>query len=96
MSNLPKYQREATDLESAPFLHERDERSSLDVDRRTVPVYPPSFGLDGAAEGEEGRKNVTYTFVPRWPVEGEIQDAIGVIGRNRNVSSISRCQSGMV
>ncbi|KAK8866010.1 hypothetical protein IAR55_001161 [Kwoniella newhampshirensis] len=84
MSLLPQYRKDMTDSESVPlFMDEHDEHDPS-------PAYPPRLGADGPSDGSH---NVTYTFVPRWPVLGEQQDALGVLGRTKE-ETISRVQRG--
>ena len=82
MSQPPQYRRQIEDEESVP-LYKGDERSSLE----STPSYPPRLGQ---SSGEEGQINVKFSFVPRWPVVGEEQHALCVLGRNKEVSSARR------
>lgn len=36
---------------------------------------------------DEDRVNVTYVFEPRWPVKGKKEQVVGVLGRDKDVSS---------
>ena len=94
MSKLPEYRRNA-DEESAP-LFKGENRPSLDLD--AVPTYPTRMGVSSSRDDTDDRHTVTYTLVPRWPVKGERQDAIGVLGLSREVSVFTdlsiRCCNG--
>jgi hypothetical protein len=79
MSDLPQYSR-VPNAETG----ERDSlikagRSSLD---ESAPSYPPRAGASSATT----YSNVTYTFAPRYPVKGNTQNVLGVLGRDRDVS----------
>jgi hypothetical protein len=37
----------------------------------------------------EDRVNVTYVFAPEWPVLGREEQIVGVLGRDKDVSTIS-------
>jgi hypothetical protein len=82
MSKLPEYRRNA-DEESAP-LFKGQNRPSLDLD--AVPSYLPRMGVSSSRDDTDDRNTVTYTFVPRWPVKGERQDVVGILGLSREVS----------
>lgn len=93
MSPLPPYWRNPEDEESAPLYKSDLESGFKDPnDESTYPVatahgssstatYPP-----GLSDTGEPRSEVTYTFVPQWPVEGTTQDALGVLGHSKEVS----------
>ncbi|WWC63195.1 uncharacterized protein I303_105795 [Kwoniella dejecticola CBS 10117] len=71
MSLLPQYKREKKgDEESLPFLHDENDE---------LPAYPPRVGESSGTTTH----NVTYTFVPRWPIKGSQQDALGVLGETK-------------
>ena len=82
MSLPPKYQRQIDDEESVPLYKGEEPRHSLDGESG---IYPPRFG-QASAGNDDGPINVKYTFVPRWPVVGEEQNALGVLGRTKAVS----------
>ena len=77
MSILPLYQRVAT--ADADDHDSYDSHKSL-VNDEPAPSYPPM------ASSSETHSNVTYTFVPRWPIKGKPQDALGVLGGTKAVS----------
>lgn len=80
MSVLPSYRREIQDEESAPLYNDSN-KFALNDDVEGA-VYPPRSGQSSSGE----RSNVKYTFVPRWPIKGETQNALGVLGRTKEVS----------
>lgn len=81
MSLPPQYRRQIEDEESAP-LYKGDERFSLDLESSQ---YPPRFG-QSSTSNDEGQNNVNYTFAPRWPMKGQEEHALGVLGRTKEVS----------
>jgi hypothetical protein len=87
MPSPPQYERlSPSDLESQPLksgFHDDEEHEDL-------PTYPPTGATgSGSGSGNGGDKpNVKYTFVPRYPVKGEVQHAIGVIGGSKEVSRL--------
>ncbi|WWD17793.1 hypothetical protein CI109_102235 [Kwoniella shandongensis] len=87
MSLLPQYQKNLpkSDSESVPLFSAEYEDNS-----DPSPAYPPRLGAEGTLGGVH---NVTYTFVPRWPVVGEQQDALGVLGRTKE-ETIAQVQCG--
>ncbi|WVF71898.1 hypothetical protein IAT40_006708 [Kwoniella sp. CBS 6097] len=61
-----------------------------------APAYPPRFD-DGDAQntGNSTRHNVTYMFVPRWPMEDVSQEsALGVLGTDK-AETIAIVQRGL-
>lgn len=86
MSALPKYRKDMDEEESAP-LYKNDQFVLEDTDE-AVPSYPPRVGQCSAGPASE-QNNVKYTFVPRWPIEGDVQNALGVLGRTKEVSRLS-------
>jgi hypothetical protein len=78
MSDLPKYSRipgfEASETESLV-----KGRGSLDG----TPAYPPRAEAQASGAGPH---NITYTFVPQWPVPGKRTNVLGVLGRDTDVS----------
>ncbi|KAI9633966.1 uncharacterized protein MKK02DRAFT_28702 [Dioszegia hungarica] len=86
MSSLPMYRREADSLESASLV-KGDERLSFEQPP-TVPAYPPSAPVAGTGTSTI----ITYTFVPRWPIKGSKQHAIGPLGhsKERGIYSLSK------
>lgn len=75
------YRREADSLESASLV-KGDERLSFEQPP-TVPAYPPSAPVAGTGTSTI----ITYTFVPRWPIKGSKQHAIGPLGHSKEVSA---------
>ena len=86
MSDLPRYTRTPNiDESETEALVKKGDRDSLDlVDEDEVPSYPPRAGPSGT-----GLKNVTYEFAPRWPMEGDRQRVLGVLGRDKEVSLVA-------
>ncbi|WWD02416.1 hypothetical protein V865_000455 [Kwoniella europaea PYCC6329] len=83
MPLLPSYQKNPKgDEESLPLFdadsNEHDE----------LPAYPPRLGESSGSTTH----NVTYTFVPRWPIKGEQKDALGVLGdtKEETISIVQR------
>ncbi|WVQ68231.1 uncharacterized protein L199_006438 [Kwoniella botswanensis] len=83
MPLLPSYQKNPKgDEESLPLFdadsNEHDE----------LPAYPPRLGESSGVTTH----NVTYTFVPRWPIKGEQKDALGVLGdtKEETISIVQR------
>lgn len=79
MSDLPKYSRSGFDTTETDSLVKSDRRGSLDG---PAPSYPPTAG-----SSSNGLANITYTFVPQWPVPGKRTNVLGVLGRNTEVST---------
>ncbi|OCF32325.1 hypothetical protein I317_02742 [Kwoniella heveanensis CBS 569] len=79
MSLLPQYRK---DLKSQSDDHEESVPlwSAADQDE-PAPAYPPRQGESSG--GENIRHNVTYTFIPRWPIKGTQEDALGVLGETK-------------
>ena len=79
MSTLPEYQRLPMTEDEAPPAWSKGARSpSLDETS-----YPPRSMVGSSTQPGT---NVTYTFEPRWPIKGDPEDAVGVMGRDKNVS----------
>ncbi|ORY28202.1 hypothetical protein BCR39DRAFT_505998 [Naematelia encephala] len=74
MSGPPKYQ----PVPTGDGITEDDERYP-----ETAPSYPPT-SRHIFTMGDGGPSNVIYTFVPRYPLKGEPQDALGVLGRDKH------------
>lgn len=85
--------------ESAP-LYSGENRPSFDSGKVSMeyndatssdlPVYPPSL-QSTRREGSIhnwGKRSVTYTFEPRFPVMEERQHVLGVLGRDKQVCLI--------
>ncbi|WRT68304.1 uncharacterized protein IL334_005280 [Kwoniella shivajii] len=71
MSLLPQYRKDVkNDEESVPLFSSDDD---------SLPAYPPRVGESSGTTTH----NVTYTFVPRWPIKGSQQDALGVLGESK-------------
>jgi hypothetical protein len=80
-----QYHREGEAEETAP-LYKATHRDSLDFE--SAPSYPPRHGQSRTITDEE-RSSVKYTFVPRWPIVGDEENALGVLGRTKEVSDLS-------
>lgn len=78
MSELPKYSRSGFDTTETDSLVKSDRRGSLDG---PAPSYPPAAGSSSA-----GLPNITYSFIPQWPVPGKRTNVLGVLGRDTEVS----------
>lgn len=76
----PRYTSKPGDEESLPLKHDTFDEDELD--RVPTPTYPPRHS--GPSGG--GQVNVRYTFNPRWPVPGKSEDALGLLGANKEVS----------
>lgn len=88
MIPTPKYTRDREEEEELlPLYHTKHLGPTTNVDA----VPSTSAGVSGEAEVE--RSNITYTFIPRYPVKGDRQDALGVLGLNKEVCmmDIARC-----
>lgn len=81
MSDLPKYSRSGFDTTETDSLVKGDRRGSLDG---PAPSYPPTAG-----SSSNGLANITYTFIPQWPVPGKRANVLGVLGRNSEVSHLN-------
>jgi hypothetical protein len=79
MSDLPKYSRSGFDTTETDSLVKSDRRGSLDG---PAPSYPPTAG-----SSSNGLANITYSFIPQWPVPGKRTNVLGVLGRNTEVST---------
>jgi len=80
MSNPPQYERlTPSELESQPLKSGFQEEEQED----NLPTYPPSSSGD-----QSGKAHVKYTFVPRYPVKGSVQHALGVLGNSKEVSRL--------
>jgi hypothetical protein len=79
MSDLPKYSRSGFDTTETDSLVKSDRRGSLDG---PAPSYPPTAG-----SSSNGLANITYSFIPQWPVPGKRTNVLGVLGRDTEVSS---------
>jgi hypothetical protein len=79
MSDLPKYSRSGFDTSETESLVKSDRRGSLDG---PAPSYPPTAG-----SSSNGLANITYSFIPQWPVPGKRTNVLGVLGRNTEVST---------
>ncbi|WVW85728.1 hypothetical protein I302_107766 [Kwoniella bestiolae CBS 10118] len=77
MPLLPSYQKHSkSDEESLPLFDAEDQSHNDEL-----PAYPPRVG-ESSGTGTITH-NVTYTFVPRWPIRGDQQDALGVLGETK-------------
>ncbi|WVF67021.1 hypothetical protein IAT40_001764 [Kwoniella sp. CBS 6097] len=90
MSLLPQYRK---DVKSSSDDHEESVPlwSAADDDE-PAPAYPPRLGE--SLGGENIRHNVTYTFMPRWPIKGTQEDALGVLGETKE-ETVSIVQRGL-
>nr|XP_019006788.1 uncharacterized protein I203_00381 [Kwoniella mangroviensis CBS 8507]OCF70249.1 hypothetical protein I203_00381 [Kwoniella mangroviensis CBS 8507] len=72
------------DEESLPLF----DAESNDHEHDELPAYPPRIGESSGSTIH----NVTYTFVPRWPIVGEPKDALGVLGdtKEETISIVQR------
>ena len=80
MSPPPTYRPASTDedLERVPLKS----RHSFDEEADPAPSYPPVSAGPSRTNGQ----NMLYTFEPRYPIEGDSEDALGVLGADREVS----------
>lgn len=88
MSDLPRYTRTPKVDESETEALVKKARGSFDLEdeEEQAPSYPPRAGPSGS-----GLKNVTYEFDPVYPMEGDHQHVLGVLGRDKEVGpSIAR------
>ncbi|WVQ94597.1 hypothetical protein IAU59_001677 [Kwoniella sp. CBS 9459] len=90
MSLLPQYRKDVKSLsddqeESVPLW------SAVDHDE-PAPAYPPRVGESSG--GDSTRHNVTYTFMPRWPIKGTEEHALGVLGETQE-ETVAIVQRGM-
>jgi len=76
MSDLPKYSRSGFDTSETESLVKGDRRGSLDGPA----AYPPQAG-----SSSNGLANITYSFIPQWPVPGKRTNVLGVLGRDTEV-----------
>jgi hypothetical protein len=84
MSDLPRYTRTPKLDESETEALVKKARGSFDLeDEGEAPSYPPRAGPSGS-----GLKNVTYEFDPVYPMEGDRQHVLGVLGRDKEVSRL--------
>ncbi|WWC90801.1 uncharacterized protein L201_005738 [Kwoniella dendrophila CBS 6074] len=87
-SLLPQYRKDTKgDEESLPLFSADLENDDLD----SLPAYPPRVGESSTTSATI--HNVTYTFIPRWPLKGSFQDALGVLGGTKE-ETISIVQRG--
>ena len=83
MPLLPQYQRVEDVEETVPL--KMTARSSFDVPTpvdELTPAYPPSLVTETSTSM---LPKITYTFRPRYPILGNDQHAVGVMGRNSEV-----------
>lgn len=82
----PKYSSRPGDEESLPLKNSTfaDEDEVDAIDRVPTPSYPPRHNAAGPSGSVQ--HNVRYTFNPRWPVKGKAEDALGVLGHDKDVS----------
>ncbi|WVR03018.1 hypothetical protein IAU60_000007 [Kwoniella sp. DSM 27419] len=76
--SLPSYRKDHKDSEEAVPLWSADANRDEEAH---PPAYPPRHDV-GSSSGNV-RHNVTYTFIPRWPITGSQQDALGVLGETK-------------
>ena len=87
MSILPQYQRvPATQLDDDVVY---DHHKSV-IDDEPAPSYPPM----PTSSSSGNHSNVVYTFIPRWPITGETQDALGMLGANKDVRPLPISSGG--
>lgn len=80
MSSPPEYQ----------SLTQRDP-DDRPADSKFQHVYPPdSAPTNGESSGTSGDNltTVNYTFVPRYPITGKTQDALGLLYPDREVRAL--------
>jgi hypothetical protein len=80
MSDLPKYSRSGFDTTETDSLVKAGGRGSLDGPGLGLAAYPPR-----AESTTNGLSNITYSFIPQYPVKGKRQNVLGVLGRNTEV-----------
>jgi hypothetical protein len=90
MSDLPKYSyaNDHTDLESAPLMSAEGQAEngwSKNVAQPSTTVVSASAGSNGAQQ----RHNVLYVFEPQYPMKGEREQVVGLLGRSKAVSTVS-------
>jgi len=78
MSDLPKYSRSGFDTTETDSLVKGSGRESFDGPG--IAAYPPR-----AESSTNGLSNITYSFIPQYPVKGKRQNVLGVLGRNTEV-----------
>jgi hypothetical protein len=92
MSDLPKYSYASTaDLESAPLMS--GERNNGWSKSAPVPASQGGNIAQGSSSGGQ-RHNVLYVFEPVYPLKGEREQVVGLLGRSREVSSFRSCIRG--
>ena len=83
MSVPPQYQRiPIDDVEAPPAWSKGNPPPSSDDE----PAYPPRPSVPTSST--EPVKSVTYTFEPQWPMKGQSEDVIGIMGRDREASRL--------
>lgn len=89
MSALPRYSKTPNLDESETEGLFKGDRTSLDNDDVVdgLTAYPPRPG----GSSTSGLHNVTYIFEPDYPVKGNRQRVLGVLGRDREVSPGVNC-----
>jgi hypothetical protein len=87
--------------EETAILYNFDEESALakrqDYDKDTSYSLPVSgqASTSNPDNVEVNRRNMMYTFVPNWPLEGPKLDALSVLGHSKNVSSPFEAIAGL-
>lgn len=86
MPDLPEYQR-------LPTADDDTHSSAAGADTKAgaewsdnPPTYPPSSSTS-ASGSDHPPGIITFIFVPRWPIKGETESVLGVMGKNRDVST---------
>lgn len=98
---LPKYSKipDIEGGETVPFVSDHQSQPRLDshdtppapaasaTPETAAPTYPP--GPAASVPNADGTHNVTYTFEPKWPVEGKTRHAMGVLGKTKAVCHLA-------
>lgn len=87
--SLPKYSYNGynDDTESAPLIT----REAEEQQKRSEMGRPTATSVGVATQSSSGpgpRHNVLYVFEPIYPVPGSMEQVVGVLGRDREVSPI--------
>jgi hypothetical protein len=79
--------------EETAILYSFDEESALPKRQEYNKDTSYSLPVSGQASTsnpdnvEVNRRNMMYTFVPNWPMEGPKVDALSILGHSKSVSS---------
>jgi hypothetical protein len=100
MSRSSVDDRESIDEETA-ILYNFDEESALPKRQEYNKDTSYSLPVSGQASAsnqdnvEVNRRNMMYTFVPNWPLEGPKLDALSILGHSKSVSSPFEAITGL-